>query len=79
MIKTSDDSGLLHLARAVGTKAVQIYGGSHPTFGFALSKEEGIYLLKDLDLSTLRLTWKRKVQAGRLSLPMPADRTRDGF
>ncbi|MDW8434483.1 MAG: glycosyltransferase family 9 protein, partial [Aquificaceae bacterium] len=28
-----NDSGLLHMARAVGTKAVQVYGGTHPTLG----------------------------------------------
>ncbi len=43
-----NDSGLLHMARAVGTKAVQIYGGTHPTFGFSLSKDEGQVLLKGL-------------------------------
>lgn len=43
-----NDSGLLHMARSVGTKAVQIYGGTHPTFGFALDKDEGVYLLKGL-------------------------------
>ncbi|NPA32774.1 MAG: glycosyltransferase family 9 protein [Aquificae bacterium] len=36
-----NDSGLLHCARAVGTKAVQIYGGTHPTLGFSLFPEEG--------------------------------------
>jgi ADP-heptose:LPS heptosyltransferase len=43
-----NDSGLLHCARAVGTKAVQIYGGTHPTLGFALYPEEGSVLLKGL-------------------------------
>lgn len=43
-----NDSGLLHMARAVGTKAIQIYGGTHPTLGFSLSKDEGIVLLKGL-------------------------------
>ncbi len=43
-----NDSGLLHMARAVGTKAIQIYGGTHPTLGFSLFKDEGIVLLKGL-------------------------------
>jgi ADP-heptose:LPS heptosyltransferase len=44
-----NDSGLLHVARAVGTKAVQIYGGTHPTLGFSLYPDEGIVLLKNLE------------------------------
>ncbi|MFN7065151.1 MAG: glycosyltransferase family 9 protein [Aquificaceae bacterium] len=43
-----NDSGLLHMARAVGTKALQVYGATHPTLGFSLSREEGLYLLKGL-------------------------------
>ncbi|MFN3599400.1 MAG: glycosyltransferase family 9 protein [Aquificaceae bacterium] len=43
-----NDSGLLHMARSVGTKALQIYGATHPTLGFALSEKEGIYILKGL-------------------------------
>ncbi|EDP75612.1 glycosyltransferase family 9 protein [Hydrogenivirga sp. 128-5-R1-1] len=44
-----NDSGLLHCARAVRTPAVQIYGGTHPTFGFALYPEEGKFILKGLE------------------------------
>jgi len=44
-----NDSGLLHCARAVGTPAVQIYGGTHPTFGFSLYPEEGRVIVKNLD------------------------------
>lgn len=36
-----NDSGLLHCARAVRTKAVQIYGGTHPTLGFSLYPMRG--------------------------------------
>lgn len=43
-----NDSGLLHMARAVGTKAVQIYGATHPTLGFALSEKEGMYISRGL-------------------------------
>jgi len=44
-----NDSGLLHCARAVGTPAIQIYGGTHPTFGFSLYPEEGKSILKGLE------------------------------
>jgi ADP-heptose:LPS heptosyltransferase len=43
-----NDSGLLHVARAVGTKAVQIYGATHPTLGFSLLPEEGRVIIKNL-------------------------------
>ncbi len=43
-----NDSGILHCARAVGTKAVQIYGGTHPTLGFSLYPEEGVVLVRGL-------------------------------
>ncbi len=48
-IFVGNDSGLLHLARCVRTKAVQIYGGTHPTLGFSLFEEEGKVLVKNLD------------------------------
>ncbi len=44
-----NDSGLLHCARAVGTRAVQIYGGTHPTLGFSLYPQEGAVIIRDLD------------------------------
>ncbi len=44
-----NDSGLLHCARAVGTPAVQIYGGTHPTLGFSLYPEEGKVILRGLE------------------------------
>jgi ADP-heptose:LPS heptosyltransferase len=43
-----NDSRLLHVARAVGTKAVQIYGATHPTLGFSLLPEEGKVIIKNL-------------------------------
>jgi len=43
-----NDSGLLHLARSVGTRCVQIYGGTHPTLGFSLAEDEGFVLFKNL-------------------------------
>ena len=43
-----NDSGPLHLARSVGTKCVQVYGGTHPTLGFSLFPEEGEVILRNL-------------------------------
>ncbi|WP_245522233.1 glycosyltransferase family 9 protein [Thermocrinis albus] len=43
-----NDSGLLHLARCVGTKAIQIYGGTHPTLGFSLEPTEGRFIIQGL-------------------------------
>lgn len=64
-----NDSGLLHIARAVGTKAVQIYGATHPTFGFALSKEEGIYLIKNLYCQPCDLHGRGKCRLGEYPYP----------
>ena len=43
-----NDSGPLHLARSVGTRCVQVYGGTHPTLGFSLFPEEGEVILRNL-------------------------------
>ena len=47
-VLVGNDSGPLHLARAVGTKCVQIYGGTHPTLGFSLLPEEGEVIIRNL-------------------------------
>ncbi len=44
-----NDSGLLHMARAVKTKCIQIYGGTHPTLGFSLFEDEGKVFFKNLE------------------------------
>jgi len=59
-----NDSGLLHMARAVGTKAIQIYGGTHPTLGFSLYPDEGIYLLKGLRCQPCSLHGKGECKYG---------------
>ncbi len=43
-----NDSGLTHGARAVKTKAVQIFGGTHPSLGFSLYPEEGKVVCKNI-------------------------------
>ncbi|MDW8066400.1 MAG: glycosyltransferase family 9 protein [Aquificaceae bacterium] len=69
MLFLGNDSGLLHVARAVGTKAVQVYGGTHPTLGFALKEEEGIYMLKGLYCQPCDLHGKGKCRIGDYPYP----------
>lgn len=64
-----NDSGLLHVARAVKTPAVQIYGGTHPTLGFAVSKEEGKYILKDMYCQPCDLHGKGDCRLGDYPYP----------
>ncbi|HID80017.1 MAG TPA: lipopolysaccharide heptosyltransferase family protein [Aquifex aeolicus] len=53
-----NDSGATHMARAVGTPAVVIYGGTHPCLGFAPSPNEGIVISKNLSCSPCDLHGK---------------------
>lgn len=64
-----NDSGLLHLARAVGAKAIQIYGGTHPTLGFALEPQEGVYLFKGLYCQPCDLHGKGSCRLGEYPYP----------
>ncbi len=59
-----NDSGLLHCARAVGTKAIQIYGGTHPTLGFSLYPEEGEVIIKGLSCQPCDIHGKGKCKFG---------------
>ncbi len=59
-----NDSGLLHCARAVGTPAIQIYGGTHPTLGFSLFPEEGKVILKGMDCQPCDIHGKGKCKLG---------------
>ncbi len=64
-----NDSGLLHVARAIGTKAIQIYGGTHPTLGFALEPEEGLYVFKNLYCQPCDLHGKGGCRIGEYPYP----------
>ncbi|MCS7262613.1 MAG: glycosyltransferase family 9 protein [Aquificaceae bacterium] len=64
-----NDSGLLHVARAVGTKAVQVYGGTHPTLGFALEEDEGVYVLRGLYCQPCDLHGKGGCRLGEYPYP----------
>ncbi len=46
-----NDSGATHMARAVGTKVLVIYGGTHPCLGFAPYPDEGKVFFKNLPCS----------------------------
>ncbi len=59
-----NDSGLLHISRAVKTKAVQIYGGTHPTLGFSLFPEEGKVMVKNLPCQPCTLHGKGECRYG---------------
>lgn len=59
-----NDSGILHCARAVGTPAVQIYGGTHPTLGFALYPQEGVTVFKDLPCQPCDIHGKGRCKFG---------------
>lgn len=64
-----NDSGLLHISRAVGTKTIQIYGSTHPTFGFALYEDEGVYLSKGLYCQPCDLHGRGKCRFGEYPYP----------
>ncbi len=46
-----NDSGATHMARAVGTKVLTIYGGTHPCLGFSPYPDEGMVIFKNLSCS----------------------------
>ncbi len=51
----SNDSAAVHMARAVKTPVVAIFGPTHPAFGFAPSEEEGKVLTLNLPCSPCSL------------------------
>jgi len=59
-----NDSGLLHCARAVKTKAIEIYGGTHPTLGFSLYPDEGKVFCKCLDCQPCDIHGKGNCKMG---------------
>jgi len=72
LLFVGNDSGLLHCARAVKTKAVQIYGATHPTLGFSLYPKEGKVILKGLPCQPCDLHGKgscRRGDYGCLDIP----------
>ncbi len=51
----SNDSSPVHMARAVGTKVISLFGPTHPCFGFAPSETEGSFITLDLNCSPCSL------------------------
>ncbi|MCS7083897.1 MAG: glycosyltransferase family 9 protein [Aquificaceae bacterium] len=62
-----NDSAPVHIARAVGTKVVQIFGATHPTLGFGVSSSEGEVLIKGLDCQPCDLHGKGSCKRGDLA------------
>ncbi len=55
-----NDSGATHMARAVGTKVLTIFGGTHPCLGFAPFPDEGAFLKPKTSCSPCDLHGKGK-------------------
>jgi len=53
-----NDSGATHMARAVKTPVITIFGGTHPCLGFAPHPDEGLVLTKNLPCSPCDLHGK---------------------
>ena len=56
----SNDSAVVHMARAVKTPVAVIFGPTHPAFGFAPAPDEGIVITKNLPCSPCSLHGKTK-------------------
>ena len=56
----SNDSAVVHMARAVKRPVVAIFGPTHPAFGFAPYPDEGVAITKNLPCSPCSLHGKTK-------------------
>lgn len=56
----SNDSAVVHMARAVRRPVVSIFGPTHPAFGFAPYPDEGVALTKNLPCSPCSLHGKTR-------------------
>jgi len=66
-----NDSGATHMARAVGTKVLVIYGGTHPCLGFAPFPQEGEIVLKNIKCSPCHIHGKNKCSKNFECLDIP--------
>ncbi|MEO2069235.1 MAG: glycosyltransferase family 9 protein [Desulfurobacteriaceae bacterium] len=58
----SNDSAVVHMARAVKKFVVAIFGPTHPSFGFAPAEDEGITITRNLPCSPCSLHGKTKCE-----------------
>ena len=59
-VTVSNDSAVAHMARAVKTPLLMIYGATHPYFGFYPFEDEGDYILKGLPCQPCDLHGKKE-------------------
>ncbi|RKQ63376.1 ADP-heptose:LPS heptosyltransferase [Thermovibrio guaymasensis] len=69
----SNDSAVVHMARAVKTPVVSIFGPTHPSFGFAPYPDEGKALTLNLPCSPCSLHGKTKCK-NRKCFEIPPER-----
>ncbi len=69
----SNDSGVVHMARAVKTKVLALFGPTHPAFGFAPFKEEGKALTLNLPCSPCSLHGKKVRCRERVCFKIPPE------
>ena len=55
----SNDSAIAHMSRAVKTPVLMIYGATHPYFGFYPFKDEGDYIIKNIECQPCDLHGKK--------------------
>ncbi|WP_457641754.1 glycosyltransferase family 9 protein [Persephonella sp.] len=65
ILTISNDSAIAHMSRAVKVPVSVIYGATHPYFGFAPLKDEGIYFVKNLSCQPCDLHGKRECKKGK--------------
>jgi len=68
----SNDSACVHMARAVNTKVISIFGSTHPFFGFAPYPDEGVAVTLNLPCSPCSLHGKTSCK-DRKCFDIPAE------
>jgi ADP-heptose:LPS heptosyltransferase len=71
-VYAGNDSGTTHMARAVGTPVVVVYGPTHPCLGFAPFPDEGTVISKALQCSPCTLHGEGKCLRNYECLQIPA-------
>lgn len=63
----SNDSAVAHMARAVSTPVLMVYGATHPYLGFAPLEDEGKFIFKNIPCQPCDLHGKGKCKRGDLA------------